>query len=273
MQDTKAVMARVTAKLQEGIAKAEAKYGQKFPMPIVSYELRGTVAGYANYRRWSIRLNFELMMQNVDEFIERTVPHELAHLITDRVYPEAHQRGWSGKREVHGPKWQSVCAVLGMTDITRCHSYDTTATKVVRSNSRQIPFHCAKCKFVLQLTPRMAEQMRRDPLSRWHKGCRGWALIEGEAPTGAVAQLYVPPAPVYRPAETFIPRPPVVQAAFAQQAAVPTFSGSKIDKCKALYVKHKQLSRKDIINKFVAEAGCTPAGAATYYATCTKVYG
>ncbi len=274
MYVTPQVKARVVAKLQDGIARAEKAYGQKFSMPVVTYDLRGRTAGTANYVKWHINLNAVLLMENVDEFLERTVPHELAHLITDRVYPEAHERKLvlkSGmrltykraKRDVHGPRWQSVCRTLGMTDVTRCHSYDVTNSKVVKSNSRQIEWKCTRCGTVLKLSPKMSAQLDAAPTSRWHKPCRGFRLERVVATSvqvdltkyGAVA-LANGPKPVVR-----------------VQVAPPASTVSKIEQCKKLYLKYSMLSRAEIIAKFIGEAECTQAGAATYYATCKKLYG
>ena len=268
MQVTAAIHARVVAKLKAGIALAEAKYGRKFEMPRVIYEKRGTTAGTASYVKWEIDLNAGLLMRNVEDFIERTVPHELAHLITDRVYPENHHnRGFQitrggrfkrAKRDVHGADWQSVCTVLGMSNITRCHQYDTSETKVVKSNGRQDKWQCG-CGEILTLTPKKSAKLDLNPHALWHRGCKGRSLKRVTAlPTvdlqkyGAIAHPALPATKV--------------------QVHVPS-GESKIDACKRLYLKFSMCSRADIIAKFVSEAGCTPAGGATYFATCKKAYG
>lgn len=45
---------------------------------------------------------------------------------------------------------------------------------------------------------------------------------------------------------------------------------TKIAKCRALYAANSTLSREEITALFVSEAGCTPAGAVTYFLTCQK---
>jgi hypothetical protein len=45
---------------------------------------------------------------------------------------------------------------------------------------------------------------------------------------------------------------------------------TKIAKCRAIYAAHKDLDKEALLAKFVAEAGCTPAGAVTYLITCRK---
>ena len=47
-------------------------------------------------------------------------------------------------------------------------------------------------------------------------------------------------------------------------------SPSKLSVCKEIFAASTGQSRKDIIAKFISEAGCSTAGAATYYAICKK---
>lgn len=265
MHVTAEVKARVVAKLKEGIALAEKHYNTTIAMPTIKYDKRGTTAGTANYRTWTVDFNAVLLMQNVDDFIARTVPHELAHLINDQVYPESHQSAGTtvvrrgGRlihkrlpRDVHGTSWQSVMRVLGVNDITRCHSYDTTDSKVVKSNGRQVKWVCSRCKAELMLTPAKSARLDAAPDSVWHRGCRGARLVRADAVQvdlqkyGAVANAVLPSPVITLPA-------PAVKA------------GSKIDACKQIYLKAPGLSRADMIARFVAQAGCTPAGASTYY--------
>lgn len=262
----------VVAELTKCIGILEAKFvGYKFPMPTILYTKRGTTAGTARYTQWEINLNAGLLMdpKHQDEMIKQTAPHELAHLVTFKVYPETMERGavqWTrnglkrGKREVHGPRFMSVMRVMGK-DETRCHSMDTSAVRVIKSTSRQDKWECSRCKGELLLTPKKSARLRMNPDSIWHRGCRGARLIEVN---GTVAQA---PKPVLD-TTGFIVRQPSLHTPPAAPAG-----GSKIDVCKRLYLKYSMLSRSDIVAKFVSEAGCTPAGAATYYATCRKAFG
>ena len=45
---------------------------------------------------------------------------------------------------------------------------------------------------------------------------------------------------------------------------------TKISKCRAIFQFHKDLDKKGMIDLFVYEVGCTPAGANTYYLTLKK---
>lgn len=270
MHLTNELRSRVANKLADCLKLAEAKYGQKFAMPHVSYDLRGATAGKASCPTWSIKLNGQLLAENADDFIARTVPHELAHLITDRVYPEAHRgRGITftstgkvrrAKREVHGPRWQSVALALGMEDVTRCHTYDTTNTRVVKSNGRQIEWLCP-CGHKLMLTPKMSAELLQKPGSRWHRGCKGRNLV-------LVDKSVLPEGRVHTPTVYRAPAPVHAQKP-AAPVAVPN-GASKIETCRALFKANPTLSRQEMIGLFVNKANCTPAGAGTYYQTLKK---
>lgn len=252
-----AIKDRVNAKLTEAIETIKRVYKVEIKFPRVVYEKRGTTAGTANYRTWTVDFNAALLMQNIDDFIARTVPHELAHLACDQIYPEAHRPSMSmfqasgrrQKREVHGPRWQEIMTALGVKDITRCHSYDTTTTKIGKASSRVVQWRCSKCGHVLSLTENKSAKLRASPSSMWHKGCAHSRLVEIKGVT---------PAPV---ATT-----PVIQP------KMPTMGGSKIDNCKMIYKTNRGVDRALIIDKFIKMAGCTPAGANTYYATCKKLF-
>jgi SprT protein len=70
----------------------------------------------------------------VETFLNRTCPHEVAHLVTFQVFGE---RG-------HGPKWKQVMQALNVQDDSRCHSYDTSS--VARTYTvRRWHYNCA-CK-------------------------------------------------------------------------------------------------------------------------------
>lgn len=111
---TKELHYQVEDKLLELITKAEQIFKRNFPFPKISYKLKGTCAGKANYKFNLIKLNPLLLIQNVENFLNQTVGHELVHLIVRQVF---------GKVKPHGQNWKQTMTRLGL-DNTRCHSYD-----------------------------------------------------------------------------------------------------------------------------------------------------
>lgn len=254
MNVTNAVRERVAKKLKECVGIFEAHYGVKFKrFPTVSYDLKGTTAGTANYVSWHIRLNPVLLMENVEDFLTRTVPHEFAHLACDQLYPEAHRPNGAGfrmygarqKREVHGPKWQSIMRVLG-ADPSRCHSYDVAN---VKGKKASFTYQCTRCNNTFSLGPQRHAKLQRNPRAYTCK-CRGeLKLLVNRAP-----------APAAKP------------AAKQPEVKMPA-AGTKQDRALALFKQYQSLyNRTQMIYVFVNELDMTPAGASTYYYNCVKLY-
>lgn len=123
--------ARVIERLEEVIEIAEDHFDQKFRFPTIVYKVRGATAGKAHYHEWKVDFNSAIYTRVGEDFIQRTVAHEMAHLITCQVYPETLEPKLKCyrlgrpiyKREAHGPRWKSVMVMLGC-DPDRCHTYD-----------------------------------------------------------------------------------------------------------------------------------------------------
>lgn len=109
--------------LREWVVKAREVYQQEFPMPTISFDLRGTTAGYAYHRKNHVQLNPVLLAANLQGFKDRTIPHELAHLL-------AHRMAGIKTIEPHGAEWQGVMRKLGLKP-ERTHSYDVSEARVV----------------------------------------------------------------------------------------------------------------------------------------------
>jgi SprT protein len=117
------------------LTKANQIFGRTFPMPMISLRLRGGVAGRANASLWLVKYNPEIYINNKQAFIDRTVPHELAHLINRTIN--------GNLVKTHGKEWRSIMRQLGVKDITRCHSYNIEGIKV----NRERPFvYTCSCK-------------------------------------------------------------------------------------------------------------------------------
>lgn len=110
---------------------AEDAYGRKIDVPSVDFDCRGVTAGHAVLRENHISLNSVLLVENTDDFIARTVGHEVAHIIAFRLFGD---RG-------HGRAWKRVMLVLGQ-DASRCHSYDVKNARVRKLNRRVYTCNC-----------------------------------------------------------------------------------------------------------------------------------
>lgn len=138
---SKELHARVIEKLEKVIEIAEDHFEQKFMFPNkVEYKKRGATAGTAQPAIWALDFNLAIFEQNVEDFLARTVPHEMAHLIDSQINPEGHEPQLKGyrrngrpiyKRDIHGRSWKNVMRVIG-ADTSRCHSYDVSTVSKKR---------------------------------------------------------------------------------------------------------------------------------------------
>lgn len=118
----------IIAKVHEVVALANRKFNIDLPMPTVEFFTKGRNAGWAAEKRNTLSFNITLAAHNPDTFYQ-TVIHEVAHLVTWRVYPRAKQN--------HGPEFKYVDVALGGRG-KRCHSYDVSVSKVKRSYTRYV---------------------------------------------------------------------------------------------------------------------------------------
>ncbi|MGB5734383.1 MAG: SprT-like domain-containing protein [Thiohalocapsa sp.] len=102
--------------------------------PELRFDLRGHSAGQVRIDasgRATIRYNSALLLRHGKDFLERTVPHEVAHYL-------AFLRHGRGIRP-HGPEWQQLVTALGGTP-ERCHGYDVAGLDTRKT--RRYPYHC-----------------------------------------------------------------------------------------------------------------------------------
>ncbi len=117
------VLVRTKALLKQ----AGHHFGRPVPEVKTNFDLKGQAAGMVRFPalgKPQIRYNALLLNENTEDFLKRTVPHEVAHVIA-RVY-------YGRNIRPHGPEWQSVMQFFG-ADASRCHSYDTQ-----RSSTRKL---------------------------------------------------------------------------------------------------------------------------------------
>ncbi|MDB6138372.1 MAG: Acidic repeat-containing protein, partial [Verrucomicrobiaceae bacterium] len=91
--------------------------------------LRST-AGYAAYPSWRIELNPRLI--GFEGQVERTLKHELAHLI-------AYHRAGRRRIEPHGLEWRQACADLGIAGEPAHHRLPFPRSTMQRNHSYQCP--------------------------------------------------------------------------------------------------------------------------------------
>lgn len=117
----------VCATIKFWTLKARTRFhlnAKQLPMPILSYNLRGNIAGQAFYREHVIKINPVFLQTQTWDMINNTIPHEICHFVTHAVhnfpvYP-------------HGKEWRNICLDMGHTPQTYCHygKYKTNVQQV-----------------------------------------------------------------------------------------------------------------------------------------------
>jgi SprT protein len=105
----------------------------------LDFELEGTVAGRAGYdnriKKGILKINMDVFLNNKEEYINQTIPHEIAHIISDNHFGRE-------KGDSHGDNWKRVMLYFGKNP-KRCHNYEVKKTKTWRLDRFQT--HCKKC--------------------------------------------------------------------------------------------------------------------------------
>lgn len=105
---------RVEDKVIETILLAQEKFQRNWELPGISFDLiSNTIGGQADLQNWVIKINPKFLAHCSDDSIQTTIPHEIAHLITYKLFPNS--------KQFHGPDWKSVMTKLGLLP-TRCHN-------------------------------------------------------------------------------------------------------------------------------------------------------
>lgn len=122
--------AQIAATVLKTITKIEDLYQCELIIPNIVYDLKGQTAGWAVYATNSIRINTTLAKNNTQDYLDQTVPHEVAHIACYQLFPQ--------ERVSHGPRWQIIMLQLGLSP-ERCHNYEVTP---VRKHKRPYIYVC-----------------------------------------------------------------------------------------------------------------------------------
>ena len=129
----------ITNRIQQLITHANHFYSKRLPLPALDFSLRGQKAGELcirkitwHQREYKLRLNQVLFEQHRDYFLQQVIPHEIAHLVVDRLYLR--------RTKPHGEEWRSV-----MQDCFQCPAepYHTLPTIKARVVARDYVYRCA----------------------------------------------------------------------------------------------------------------------------------
>lgn len=117
------------------IQRASRFYVRQFIMIPVLFDLSGRASGMycVKHRKKYIRYNPYLFSKYYEDSLSDTIPHEVAHYISDELF------GLKNIRP-HGSQWKSVMQLFGVT-AKATGNYDLTG--IPTRQHKRIDYHCA----------------------------------------------------------------------------------------------------------------------------------
>lgn len=116
---------KVEEKMKECYAIAAKHYKLSFEFPEIRYDIKSWMGGLAYYKKNLVRYNLILLVENEEDYIATTVPHEVAHLIAYKVW-ENDTTPNKKKLMPHGKIWKDVMGVLNVEPRVK-HTYDCSS--------------------------------------------------------------------------------------------------------------------------------------------------
>jgi len=149
------------------IKNAEDYYQQSFAEIPVLFDLSGKAAGMYRVKAGQqvIRYNPYIFSKYFDDNFNETIPHEVAHYVTDELY---------GLKRIrpHGNEWKSVMQVFGVA-ANRTASYDLSGLPV--RNFQKYVYHCGCQNY--ELTSRRHNKVLRGTGHYLCRDCGGKLLF------------------------------------------------------------------------------------------------
>lgn len=148
MTTTHSIKAAIEASVHHYVDMANEKLDAGLAYPEITYNVKGGVGGRAHgYRK--VDFNMGLIVDNMSEYLNHVVPHEVAHLVVEKKFGTEY-KGWtrSGKprRASHGPKFQMVMRTFGIHRSSYAsHNMDVSKVKKPRRKTTKIAVVCTGC--------------------------------------------------------------------------------------------------------------------------------
>lgn len=235
----------------------------------IVWDVRGRNGGYYMPGTSVIHLNPILFNENVDDYLENTIPHEVAHLVhyfrdgDNATYRRSMRAfGIRQKRDIHGPGWKAVMRVFGIRNPARCHSYDVSNSQVRVKN--KFHYKCSSCGKDYFIGPKSHKNILA--------GVKYWGLCCGKS-SSLVFQTELGQVTLQQAkdkVEQKIVQPKAIQVPTKEVSVDKIIS--KKDLVRLLIAQYAGLmTRNEMISKIQIEVGMTVAGASTYYYNAMKV--
>ena len=115
------IIMMATIKTAEYLVIANKHFGKEFDFPTIDFSLRGSCSGSMQttgreFKNPYMKLNKAYFVENWDDMINKTIPHEIAHYVADKMFKTRCHHDW---------RWKSIMVNVFKLSPERCHNYDT----------------------------------------------------------------------------------------------------------------------------------------------------
>lgn len=170
MTSTESIKTAIEASVHHYVDMANEKLGAGLNYPEIAYTVKGGCGGKA-YGFYKVDFNMGLIVDNLSEYLNHVVPHEVAHLVVEKLFGTEYSYTGRGKprRMSHGPKFRMVMRTFGIHRKSYAsHSMDVSKVKKTRKTS-QVPCKCTGCGWVGHIGKVRANKMAKGLATYSHK--------------------------------------------------------------------------------------------------------
>lgn len=165
---------QVEARTGECVQLANVTFNLNLSLPEIRFDVSGSAWGYyvREGEHCYIRYNPLLMVRFPAEGLQRTVPHEVAHYVVDRMYVKR-------RCKPHGAEWRSVMTAFGLPGARATHQ--TPLDDIPVRRQQRFPYEC-DCG-PLEVSATRHNRMMRRKTVYFCKRCRQPLRLSSNVPT------------------------------------------------------------------------------------------
>jgi SprT protein len=130
-----------------------------FNTPTYEFNLYGTVSGKASLKAHHCMFHAVIYMENVEKYLETTLPHELAHLVASV---------WYGHRG-HGFPWEKVMDEVFKAPVKRYHTYNVAN---VVTKKQHVHLYTCNCNKTFKLKTTTHNRIKTGQRKYFCKACK-----------------------------------------------------------------------------------------------------